>query len=86
MTHPEALFWVWIIPTVLFSFIGQGIISFLAVNLIHRKWFAKPNAHEIEIAFLKEQAADLHEHSDDLTRQNTKLVHMVVANSLPKGE
>lgn len=82
---PEWLFWIWIVPIMVFSFIGQGIVSFLLIRLVYERWFAKPDSHDIEIKFLKEQIEDLISDKLELTTQNSKLVHMIVKNALPAG-
>ena len=81
---PDWLPWLWLAPTILFSFVGQGGISFLIIRLIYTRWFATPDSKDLHIQFLTQRTHDLEQVRDRLTVENGTLITAIVGSAMNK--
>jgi len=66
---------LWLLITVLFSFVGQGIISFVIVRLIHNKFFRSPvDVRDVRIDVLEDRLAELQSDKNKLSELNGQLL------------
>ena len=79
---PDWLPWLWLAPTILFSFVGQGGISFLIIRLIYIRWFATLDSKDLHIQFLTQRTRDLEQTRDRLIVENGTLINAIVGSTI----
>lgn len=73
---PNWLLYTWLSTALVFSFIGQGMISFLVIHVLYSRYFKTviPDIRDQEIKLLQEHLDDLRVDRDEAKALNTKLM------------
>lgn len=54
----EWLTFIWLAAMIPCALIGQGVLMFLIVRLVYKKWFEAPDIRDTQIVLLREQLAE----------------------------